>query len=96
MGIEIYFVKIGIKDGLVIENKLKAGKVFLVAIMFIQFNFIVYMIPTTDFWGMAFFFVILTSFFLDYKMVIAASLEISASIVVSWFTYGEIHLPVYY
>ena len=93
MGIGIYFVKTGIKDGLVLRNKLKAGKVFLVVIMFIQFNFIVYMIPATDFWGMAFFFVILTSFFLDYKMVAAASLEIAASIVVSWFTYGEVHLP---
>lgn len=89
----IFFIKTGIKDGYVIPNKLKVGKIFLVLIMFIQFNFIVYMIPATDFWGFAFFFVILTSFFLDYKMVTITSLEIGGSIIVSWFLWGEVHLP---
>ena len=89
----IFFIKTGIKDGYVIPNKLKAGKIFLVVIMFIQFNFIVYMIPATDFWGFAFFFVILTSFFLDYKMVAITSLEIGGSIIASWFLWGEVHLP---
>lgn len=90
----IYFVRTGFKDGLVASNKLKAGKVFLVLIMFIQFNFILYMIPATDFWGFAFFFVILTAFFLDYKMVLATSIEIAASVTASWFLWGEIHLPM--
>lgn len=93
LGIGIFFIKTGIKDGYVLQNKLKAGKIFLVLIMFIQFNFIVYMIPATDFWGFAFFFVILTAFFLDYKMVAATSLEIGGSIIASWFLYGEVHLP---
>lgn len=92
LAIGIYFIKTGFTDGYVAQNKLFAGKVFLVVIMLIQFNFIVYMIPATDFWGFAFFFVILTSFFLDYKMVSAAAIEIAASIVVSWFLYGEVHL----
>lgn len=92
LAVGIYFIKTGIKDGYVMRNKLRAGKIFLVVIMLIQFNFIVYMIPATDFWGFAFFFVILTSFFLDYKMVAAAAVEIAGSIVVSWFLYGEIHL----
>lgn len=89
----IYFVRTGFVDGLVAQNKLKAGKIFLVVIMFIQFNFILYMIPATDFWGFAFFFVILTSFFLDYKMVTITSIEIAGSLIVSWFTYGKITLP---
>lgn len=89
----IYFIRTGFSDGLVNPRKLKAGKVFLVLIMFIQFNFILYMIPATDFWGFAFFFVILTTFFLDYKMVAVTSVEIAASIVVSWFTYSSVHLP---
>lgn len=91
--IGIFFIKTGIKDGYVIQNKLRAGKIFLVLIMLVQFNFIIYMIPATDFWGFAFFFVILTSFFLDYKMVAITSLEIAGSIVVSWFLYGKVHLP---
>lgn len=93
LAIGIFFIKTGIESGHVKQNKLKAGKVFLVVIMYIQFNFIVYMIPATDFWGFAFFFVILTSFFLDYKMVSMASIGIGGSIIVSWFTYGDIHLP---
>ena len=93
LAIGIFFIKSGIKDGYVLESKLKAGKLFLVLIMFIQFNFIVYMIPATDFWGFAFFFVILTSFFLDYKMVAITSLEIGGSVIASWFLYGEVHLP---
>ncbi len=89
----IILIKTGFKDGLVRQSRLKIGKVFLVLIMLIQFNFILYMIPATDFWGFAFFFVILTSFFLDFKMVAVASAEIAGSLVVAWFLYGEIHLP---
>lgn len=93
LAIGIFFIKTGIKDGSVMKNKLTAGKIFLVVIMLIQFNFIVYMIPATDSWGFAFFFVILTSFFLDYKMVAITSLGIGGSIIASWFLYGEVHLP---
>ncbi len=93
LGIAIFFIKTGIENGLVLQNKLKAGKTFLILVMLIQFNFIVYMIPATDFWGFAFFFVILTAFFLDPKMVAITSLEIGGSIVASWFLYGEVHLP---
>lgn len=90
----IFFVRTGFgADGLVAPGKLKGGKVFLVVIMFIQFNFIMYMIPATDFWGFAFFFVILTAFFLDYKMVAITSLEIAGSVIASWILWGEIHMP---
>ncbi len=91
--IGIYFVRTGFVDGLVSPKKLKYGKIYLVVIMFIQFNFILYMIPATDFWGFAFFFVILTSFFLDCKMVTITSIEIAGSLVAAWFFYGKVHLP---
>lgn len=94
LAIGIYFVRTGFENGFVAQHKLKAGKIFLVVIMLIQFNFILYMIPATDFWGFAFFFVILTAFFLDYKMVAITSIEIAGSLVVSWFLYGEITLPM--
>lgn len=90
----IFLIKTGFQDGLVRPDKLRLGKIFLVVIMFIQFNFILYMIPATDFWGFAFFFVILTSFFLDYKMVTVAAAEIAASVVASWILYGSVHLPL--
>lgn len=91
--ISIFFIKQGIKDGYVLQDKLKAGKIFLVVVLLIQFNFILYMIPATDFWGFAFYFVVLTAFFLDYKMVAVTSIEIGGSIVVSWFLAGDVHLP---
>ena len=93
LSIGIYFVRTGFVDGLVSPKKLKYGKIYLVVIMFIQFNFILYMIPATDFWGFAFFFVILTSFFLDCKMVTITSIEIAGSLVAAWFLYGKVHLP---
>lgn len=93
LAICIYFVRTGFRDGVVVQSRLKAGKIFLVIIMLIQFNFILYMIPATDFWGFAFFFVVLTAFFLDYRMVAVTSIEIGGSIIVSWFLWGEIHLP---
>lgn len=91
--IGVFFVRTGLPNGTVLPDKLRGGKIFLVVIMFIQFNFILYMIPATDFWGFAFFFVILTSFFLDFKMVAITSAEIAGSVFVSWFLWGEIHLP---
>ena len=93
LAIAVFFIKTGIKDGYVMQDKLKAGKIFLVVVMLIQFNFIVYMIPATDFWGFAFFFVILTAFFLDDRMVAVTALEIGVSLVVSWIFYGQVHLP---
>lgn len=91
--IAIYFIRTGIKDGYVIPAKLKAGKIYIVILMFIQFNFIVYMIPATDFWGCAFYFVILTAFLLDYKMVAVTAVEIAVSIAASWILNGQVHLP---
>lgn len=91
--IGLLFIKTGFLNGLVRDSRLKAGKIFLVVIMFIQFNFILYMIPSKDFWGFAFFFVVLTTFFLDYKMVAATSVEIAASLIVSWILRADVLLP---
>jgi len=92
--IGIYFVKTGFKDGFVSPGKLKAAKTFLVIIMFTQYNFILYMIPSTEFWGYALLFVIAVAFFIDVKVVIITSLEITISLIVSWFVRGHALLPV--
>ncbi len=92
--IGFFFIKTGFTDGLVRDSRLKAGKIFLVMVMFIQFNFIVYMIPSKDFWGFAFYFVLLMSFFLDYKMVAWASAAIIASLTVSWIVRADVILPL--
>ncbi|MDE7275966.1 MAG: hypothetical protein K2N98_03805, partial [Lachnospiraceae bacterium] len=42
LGIAVYFVKTGYQDGVVKPLKLKYSKIFLIIIMMIQFNFIIY------------------------------------------------------
>ncbi len=90
----IFFVRTGFSEGYVLKSKLKAAKIFLVVIMFTQYNFILYMIPSTEFWGFALLFVIATAFFLDVRMVVITSLEISVSLAVSWVVSGDTLLPV--
>lgn len=94
MMIGIYFIRTGYSEGLVIPEKLRNAKIYIVAIMFIQFNFILYMIPSSEFWAFAFFFVILTAFFFDCRMVGATSVEIALSLIVSWILNGSNLLPV--
>lgn len=92
--IGLFFIKTGKKDGIVQESKLKQSKIFLVVIMFTQFNFISYKMPSTEFWAFAFLFTIITALLLDTKMVIAAITEISLSVIISWIVQGEALLPV--
>lgn len=94
LGIGIYFVKTGFENGVVKASSLKAGKIFVAVIMLIQWNFIQYMVPAGDFWGFAFFFVVLTTFFLDYKLVAVTSIEIAVSLVIGWFVKAQALLPV--
>lgn len=93
LGIGIFLVRTGFEQGAVRETKLKAGKFFLIAVCVVQFNFILYMIPATDFWGFAFYFVVLMAFFLDVRMVAAASAGIALSLAGAWVLNGSIHLP---
>lgn len=94
MVIGIYFIKTGKEDGLVKKTKLKQSKVFLVVIMFTQFNFISYLVPSTEFWAFAFLFTIIASLLLDTRMVAVTIGEIVVSLVVSWAIRGEVLLPV--
>ena len=71
--IGIMLIKKAIANGKLKENMLKIGKIYLFLILFIQYNFILYLIPSREFWGYTFFFVILTAFFLDVKMTAALS-----------------------
>ena len=89
----IYLIRTGFENGITKPRKLKTAKHFIMVVEFIQWNFITYLIPATDFWGFAFFFVILTSFFLDRKLTTFVSVEIGVSAIISWFIKGDIILP---
>lgn len=93
LAIGIFFIKTGYAGKIVIPAKLKGCKIFLVIIMFTQFNFILYMIPSSEFWAFAFLFTIATALFLDSRMVVITSVEIALSLIVSWIL-RESLLPV--
>lgn len=86
-------IKKSVADGRLVEKIYVLGKRYIVGILFIQFNFILYMIPSRDFWAYIFFFVILASFFLDLKMILITIAELSISLIVSWFLNGKNLLP---
>lgn len=76
-------------------NMLAAGKIFIVIIEAVQFNFIAYMIPSRQFWAYGLYFVICAYFLLDTKLVFVAAAEIAVSLIVSCF-FGKpgVRLPV--
>ncbi len=94
LAIGIWFVKTGYTGEGVKPQRLKHAKLFLVIIMFIQYNFILYMIPSTEFWAFIFLFTLATSLFLDSKMVLITGIELTVSIIVSWILRGSVLMPV--
>ncbi len=93
LGIAIFFIKTGFENGCVKPSKLKQSKIFLIAIIFIQYNYILFIAPSRDFWAYTFLFILVTGLLLDTKMVTAAIIEIVASLIVAWITHGEALLP---
>ncbi|MBD5141551.1 MAG: hypothetical protein HDT25_09100 [Ruminococcus sp.] len=74
---------------------LMAGKIFIIILEAVQFNFITYMIPSRDFWAYGFYFVICAAFLLDTRLICIVAAEIGASLIASGFLNGsEQRLPV--
>lgn len=82
------------EDGYLKEGKLKVGKLFSAIVLIIQWNYILYMIPSRTFWGFLFFFLILMAFFLDIKMLLASGLACMVSLFIAWAIHGTYLLPV--
>jgi len=81
------------EDGKLKPSSLRFAKIYLVAIILIQWNFIQYLIPSKTFWGFCFYFILCIAFFLDYKMVVSTTLMIYLSITIGFFVRGDIMLP---
>lgn len=82
------------QDGYLKEGRLKIGKTFSVIVLVLQWNYLLYMLPTRTFWGFLFFFLILMAFFLDIKMLLASGLMCMVSLFIGWFMRGTDLLPV--
>lgn len=91
--VAFFIVKSSIKDGVVSEKKQKQGKIFAFFVLLIQWNFILYMIPSRNFWGLLSFFIILICFFLDLKLICIFGGGLILSLFVAWFIKGESLLP---
>ena len=82
------------KDGYLKEGRLKIGKIFSAVILVLQWNYLLYMLPSRTFWGFLFFFLILIAFFLDIKLLLGSGLVCMASLFAGWFIKGTDLLPV--
>lgn len=93
--IAIFIVKTSFDNaGNLKSGRLKVGKIFSVVVLVIQWNYLLYMLPTRTFWGFLFFFLILMAFFLDIKMLIGSGLICMISLFIGWFIKGTDLLPV--
>lgn len=92
--IAVFLIKTGYENGVVKPEKLRLSKIFLVVIMLIQYNILLYMAPVREFWAFSFLFVVVTALFLDSKVVLITIVEISVSLLISWVIDGDSFLPV--
>ena len=82
------------KEGYLREGRLKIGKIFSAVVLVIQWNYLLYMLPTRTFWGFLFFFLILIAFFLDIKLLLVSGLACMVSLFIGWFIRGTDLPPV--
>ena len=82
------------EDGYLKEGRLKVGKIFATFVVVVQWNYILYMVPSRTFWGFLFFFLILLAFFLDIKLVLINGLACMVSLFIGWAVRGTDLLPV--
>lgn len=90
----VYFIKTGYENGTVKPSKIKQAKIFLSIILLIQFNFILYMAPSQEFWAFSFLFTVVTGLLLDTRVVTVTMAEIIVSLITAWIMKGENLLPV--
>lgn len=90
----LVLIRISIVNNVLIPERAVYGKVFLVIILTIQFNFILWLIPSREFWGYTFFFLILIAFFFDLKMISVSVAAYSISLVIAFLFKKSAVLPV--
>ena len=82
------------EDGYLKEGRLRVGKIFSVIILIVQWNYILYMLPSRTFWGFLFFFLILIAVVLDIKLLLFSGLACMVSLFIGWFIRGSALMPV--
>lgn len=90
----MFLIKTSYEGEYLKEGRLKTAKFFSAAILIIQWNCILYMIPSRTFWGFLFFFLILLAFFLDVKLVVVSGLICMVSLLIGWAVRKSAVMPV--
>lgn len=81
-------------DGYLKDGRLRMGKIFSAVVLVVQWNYILYMIPSRTFWGFLFFFLVLTAFFLDIQLLLVSGICCMVSLFIAWFIRGTNLLPM--
>ncbi len=92
--IGLFIIKNSYEAGKLKLQYLKYGKIYFIFIIIVQWNYISYLIPSREFWGYAFFFLLFAILFFDCKMVGATIFGLIVSIALSWIINGDKLLPV--
>lgn len=87
-------VRFSVREGRIPERKLRQGKCFAFVALLVQWNYILYMIPSHVFWSMLGFFCILICFFLDIKLLFSFGASCILSLFISWKVRGYEVYPV--
>ena len=82
------------ENGYLKEGRLKVGKLFSAVLLVVQWNYILYMIPSRTFWGFLFFFLVLVAFFLDVRFELTVGLICTISLLIAWGVRGTNLMPV--
>ena len=93
--ISIIFIKYrNDEHGRLKKSMIAKAKIFLFILCTIHWNFILFMIPSRDFWAFSFIFLILPALFLDNRLNISIVSGYCISLVIAWIIKGETLLPV--
>lgn len=82
------------ENGMLKKSMMLRTKCFLLIILTVQFNFIIYLIPSRDFWSFSFFFLLLIALFLDNKVNLIAAGIINISLIIAFSVMPNVVLPV--
>lgn len=70
VSIAFLLIRTSVHHGMIKPGRILLGKCFAAFVVVIQWNYILYMVPSGTFWGFLFFFIIVICFFLDLKLIL--------------------------
>lgn len=90
----IFIKKRNDENGVLKDYMVTRAKIFLLILCTIQWNFIMFMIPSRDFWAYSFFFLLLPALFLDNRLNALLASGYSITILIACFVKPDEILPV--